>query len=202
MSDERNKLAQMKQRLNDYRRGNAPPQPKPDPNSPHNPYHLPDANMDPSRMPTAADAARAGAGFLQAEMTLQLPMAIFNNLPARMMDDFYQLTWDMHRGNAGPRELYAFVGKMEDHELAIILKEVDSFPLDQLTAGGAKFYEALIEEMERRHPKLPPRRVRVEATAIDASSERLEHPALEAHEEEARALPQRTFPGPLLKPRS
>lgn len=200
MSDERNKLAQMKQRINDHRRDTAAPLPRPDPNSPHDPYHLPYANMDPSRMPTAADAARAGAGFLQAEMTMMLPNAIFNNLPSRLMNEFYQLTWDLSKGRG---DLHGFVAKMADHELALLLKEVDSFPLDQLTAGGAKFYEAMIEEMDHRHPKLPQRRIRVEATIVESSGQRVEHPALEAHEEEqARALPQRTFPGPLLKPRS
>ncbi len=202
MSDDRNKLAQMRQRITDHRRENAAPLPRPDPNSPHDPYHLPYANMDPSRMPTAADAARAGAGFLQAEMTLMLPNAIFNNLPPRLMNDFYQLTWDLSKGHG---DLFGFVAKMEDHELAVLLKEVDSFPLDQLTAGGAKFYEALIEEMDRRHPKLPQRRVRVEATIIDTSRQSQHEPlALEAHEEErARPqLPQRTFPGPPIKPRT
>jgi hypothetical protein len=201
MSDDRNKLATVKQRLGDYRRGNAPRAPQPDPYAPHNPYHLPDANMAPSRMPTAADAARSGAGFLQAEMTCMLPMAIFHNIPGRLMNDFYDLTWSMKSGHA---DVPGFVEKFRDGEIAFILEALDPFPLDQLTAGGALFYEAFVEEMERR--KGPAKRVRIAATTIEDTERSEQHDQHEEHhelQEAARtALPARTFPGPLLKPRT
>jgi len=200
MSDDRQKLAQMKQRLQDFRREHAPPPPRPDPFAPHDPYHLPYTNMDPSRMPTAADAAKSGAGFLQAEMTAQVPMALFNNLPPRLMNDFYQLTWDMSKGRG---DLHGFIEKFHDYEIDAILQALDSFPLENLHASGVKFYEALIEASERRNPRQPTRRVRIATSPVhdDKRDTQIHDGQFEAHEE-PRALPARTFPGPLLKPRS
>lgn len=199
MSDERQRLAQMRQRLVDFRRSSSPSVPQPDPNNPGNPYNLPLTNMTPSRMPTAADAARAGAGFLQADMTAMIPMAIFHNLPPRLIDDFYDLTWAFKQGRG---DIGAYVAKMQDHEIANILREIDAFPIDQLTAVGAKFYEALIEESDRRKP--PATRIRVVATPVEdaRTAEADEHHEQLPQAEALPALPARTFPGPLLKSRT
>jgi len=152
------KLANVRARLAQFRSQQPQrPQPTPDPRSPHNPYHLPDSDMSPGRMPTREDVERRGGHFMQAKHTATLPNALVWNWPGRMTDALYQYCWDHHHG-AG--DLHAMLNMFSDAEIIDLLQKLETFNLEQLTAIGVDIYEGLIDQHERRRG--PKTRIHVE----------------------------------------
>jgi hypothetical protein len=174
MSEDR--LTRMKQKLAEYRDSQPKPVPQADPNDPYNPYHLPETNMSPRRMPTRNEVISSGGNYQQAIHTATVPNALYHNWPARLMDDLYEFFWKAHHNDGqhvdfGQSDLYGMLDKLKDHELARLLDALDGFPLANLTAVGADLYEGLLSLVERRRrpPAMapaPPARIRVSANIV------------------------------------
>ncbi len=169
--------------------------PKPDPQDPHNPFHLPDADMRPRRgVPTVDEFRARGGDGMQAIHTATLPNPLVWNWPGQHTDALYQFCWDHHHQH-GDVSAAALVERLDTEDLDVLLEALDGFKLEDLAPVGVAIYEAMVDEAERRKkPDAPRQRI-----AVDIISDALHERAAEQREElpepeEAGVRQLRRFP--------